>query len=347
MKTNDEYGLFLAIVIFMGLPVHQLIHVTLILIVLFFNQCGIYKIKSFHNNSNENNVNDVNDTHKSDETKDRKRFIHVGIGSSETLYEDQPSNYQFSDDQIENIALNYDIFNMAKFHAGWNCQKQIEEIKRIKSKASELHRQISINAYYSLSLVFWLKEPEKFEFYYGVKRKIFDENWLLHEKNNPEPNYKPRILYLDDENTAFADLSNSKYRKWVFKILSQWKSAAPYDGIFFDNSRPLGEYLGNFPKTKGLEPLVLSGYNTKWVTLIGDEKVKNYNLGIKELFQEAKKIFKTVTYNGIGRRYWMPDDNKRNLKLLDEVSLGGTDADGVLNEGFCFDREKVKSETHY
>ncbi len=230
------------------------------------------------------------------------------------------STGQFSDAQIKNIAKNYSILNIAKFHAGYDSAQQQEDVRKIKG----ISPKIKTNVYYSASLVFLLNDADKFKKYYGRERSDFKDEWLLRDDRDNNPLTTGDIIYLGDANTAFADLSNDEYHEWVKGVIGDWKKKAPYDGVFFDNARPLGKY-GAIPATS-----TISGWNINWNKLISPTKVSAYNDGLNALFKDAKP-FGDVIYNGIGRRTFMTKyatGNERNTTILDY-------SDGTVNEGFC------------
>ncbi len=231
-------------------------------------------------------------------------FVHIG------------SSTRFSEGQLGKIADNYGIVNIAKFHAQWNSADQQADAKRIKS----LNSNIKINVYYSSSLMFWMNKSigsdSRFKDYYGRARSEFNDDWLLRDAAG-------NIIYLGDTDTAFADLSNIEYRKWAVNVISEWKLKAPYDGVFFDNSRTLGAY------GKAASTSIVSGWNIDWNVLIGAQKVDDYNYGLNQLFIESQTKFGDIVYNGIARRNYTPS---RNTDLLEH-------SNGAMNEGFCMWRK--------
>ena len=237
--------------------------------------------------------------------------MHIGI-----------STRQFSAEEMVRIANNYSILNIAKFHAQWDSARQQEDARYIKNK----NNSIKINVYYSSSLMFWMDKSttsnDNFKKYYNRERAGFKDDWLLRDK-------KGNVIYLDDANTAFVDLSNAQYREWAIGVISHWKQNTPYDGVFFDNSRPLGDY-GKITTTS-----TISGWNVDWNVLISTNKVSDYNLGLNQLFIESKRAFESIIYNGIGRRNYTPS---RNTDLLEY-------SDGTMNEGFCMWRQDASDGT--
>ncbi|MEK7373647.1 MAG: Ig-like domain-containing protein, partial [Thermodesulfobacteriota bacterium] len=231
-------------------------------------------------------------------------FIHIGSSTA-----------RFSPEQIEKIANNYRILDIAKFHAQWNSAEQRKDVEGIK----KINKNIKINVYYSSSLMFWMKRSadsdSRFKNYYERDRADFKDDWLLRDTAG-------NIIYLDDANTAFADLSNAAYREWAIGVISHWKRQASYDGVFFDNSRPLGDY-----GKKASTPIV-SGWNINWNVLIGTQSVNDYNLGFNQLFADSKRSLGSIIYNGIARRNYT---SSRNTDLLEY-------SDGAMSEGFCLGR---------
>jgi len=191
---------------------------------------------------------------------------------------------------------------LPKFHGHWNRELQHEAARRLK----ELNPSIQVYAYFPASYRFDRDD-------YG--RDTFRPEWVLYDRRTNEPIRQRRK---DEERGSFVDLSNPDYRRWALGIIADWMRQAPYAGIHFDSANPL-------------EETDLEGARRKdWKALIGPDKVKGWNTGMRDLLLQAKRVVGPdgkVTYNGIAPTSWRAN---RNLGLLDV-------ADGAMNERFCVD----------
>ena len=204
-------------------------------------------------------------------------------------------NDQFTDEQFEALAKNYDLVVLAKFHAEWDHEKHDAAARKLK----ELNPNIKVLIYFPMSYRF-RKDT------YG--QTTFKDEWVLYDQKTDEP-----IKHRNGQDN-YIDLSNPEYRSWVIQIITTWMNSAPYDGVAFDNTNPIG--LGSRQKT--------------WEEQVGRDKIEAWNKGLTELLTETKELLgdKLVLYNGFARKDWRVN---RNLDLL-------AIADGALNEDFCYVR---------
>jgi len=223
-------------------------------------------------------------------TRSVLKFISVGNLES-----------QFTEDQFQDIARNYDIIRISKGHGNFNRSLQHEAARRLK----ELNPNIKIYTYFPTS---YRDDRDT----YGADS--FKSEWLLRDRQTGQP------IRSESDVAFYVDLSNPDYRQWALGLIADWMKQAPYDGVYWDNANPLG--LGDE-----------EDWRKDWANLIGREKMNAWNNGLKELLTGAKRLVgpnKQVIYNGFDRKPWRFN---RNLDLLEF-------ADGAMNEGFCYTRGK-------
>ncbi|MGH8905763.1 MAG: putative glycoside hydrolase [Egibacteraceae bacterium] len=223
-----------------------------------------------------------------------RRFIRVGTSDGS----------QFTDEQFRFLAANFDYVLFAKFHGGFDIQRQHEAARRL----AELNPEIRAFPY--ISTKYWF-EQNKWD------GPPFDPAWYL---RNNEGEIVYRTLRRDDsgsENVPYVDLANPEYRKWALSTIRSWLAAAPYAGISFDAAVPIGDDDdGDF---------------IQWRRRIGQDRLNAYNAGMRTLLEGAKQLVgedREVIYNGIAPTVVVGPN--RNLGLLQV-------ADGALNERFCID----------
>ena len=210
---------------------------------------------------------------------------------------------QFTQQQIQKIASEYDYVFLAKFHDGFRVESQHETARLIKAE----NPAVKVFPYFSAKF----RYPQ----YDRVGGDQFDTSWLLRDKAG---NVLYRDRQVDDPETIpYVDLANPAYREWALRTLGLWLSAAPYAGIYFDSAEPIGDYP--------------AGEVAIWEARIGAERVRAYNAGMRSLLSQANQLAglrREVVYNGFAPSAIRGPG--RNLDLLELT-------DGALNERFCLD----------
>ncbi|MDQ6840025.1 MAG: putative glycoside hydrolase family 15 protein [Actinomycetota bacterium] len=222
------------------------------------------------------------------------RFISVGTNTGQ----------QFTDDQFRVLADNFGVVMFAKFHAGWDITKQHEAASRLMAMKPDM------KVYPYFSTKYWFDQNR----WNGA---TINPAWFLRDNQG-------KLVGRDrkkDRNKSTAptlvDLANPEYRKWALGVMKSWLDAAPYAGIFFDAAEPIGDF-GDADVAR-------------YAKLLGPERVKAYNDGMRQLLADAEKLVgpgRSVLFNGIA-----PSDQRgpdRNLDLLQATN-------GALDEFFCLD----------
>jgi hypothetical protein len=217
-----------------------------------------------------------------------RRFIRVGTDNGE----------QFTDEEFQTLAREYDIVLLAKFHAGYDIAKQHEAAQRLH----ELRPDIEVYPYWSTK--YWFDKDKQM----GLE---FNDDWYLRDNDGNVIIRSKR----GEERSKYVDLANPAYREWALGVLASWLKAAPYAGLSFDAAEPIGDYREDDIR--------------RWDELLGPERVRAYNDGMRDLLRRAHELVgpdRKVLYNG-----YAPNELRgpgRNLDLLDFT-------DGALTERFC------------
>ena len=221
-----------------------------------------------------------------------RRFIRIGTAA----------NRQFTDDELRQLATDFDYVLFTKFHDGARIASQHEAARRLKQINPELH----VFPYFSTK--YWFTASD-----WGDDQ--IDPDFLLRDNDGAVvPIFGGGSEH--DERGSYVDLADPRYREWAMRVMAGWLDAAPYDGIAFDAADPIGDF----------GPDVV-----RFDRLLGPERVGAYNDGLRQLLRTANDTFgddHEIIYNGFS------DDPRRgparNLDLLEFT-------DGALTEEFCVD----------
>ncbi len=229
-----------------------------------------------------------------------RRFIRVGTNTGQ----------QFTDEQFRSLADNFGVVLFAKFHGGYDITKQHEAAARLMAMKPDM------KVYPYFSTKYWFDQNK----WNGAK---IDPAWFLRDNQGNIVGRDRKKDRKKSTGTTLVDLANPEYRKWALGVMKSWLDAAPYAGISFDAAEPIGDY--------GDKDVA------RYAKLLGPERVKAYNDGLRQLLADAKKLVgpgRSVVFNGIA-----PSEQRgpnRNLDLLQNT-------DGALDEFFCLDaRGKVR-----
>jgi hypothetical protein len=220
-------------------------------------------------------------------------FIWVGENESD----------QFTDAQLEQLATGYDIVVLAKFHAHYDIAAHHEAARRLVA----MRPDIRVFPYFSMR--YWFEKNQWGE--------TIRPEWLLRDATG-ELVEREGGDSEDRGRATFVDLANPAYRAWALRVMASWLKEAPYAGIAFDATAPLGE-----GDSKSV---------AEWEDRLGPERVKAYDSGLRELLASAKALVgaqRTIIYNGIAPNPRVRGAD-RNIGLLDI-------ADAALDERFCLD----------
>jgi len=213
---------------------------------------------------------------------------------------------QFTQAEVNELAMNNEYVVIPKFHAGYDRALQDADAIAIKTRRHDT----KVLMYVSGRYVFILEHAPFAEL-------GFQDDWYLRAEVGEHTGKKvPQDLQdweKDDTKKAlFVDMSNPDLRRWIREQYVAGRFAsAPYDGIAFDSARRIGE-----------------GNNTNvWLAILTPEKIDAWNTGLVSLLSETRAAYpsKFIVFNGVGNVAQTPN---RGLDLL-------TYTNGALNEWFC------------
>jgi len=223
-----------------------------------------------------------------------RRFIRVGTNTGQ----------QFTDDQFRALADNFGVVLFAKFHGGYDITKQHEAASRLMAMKPDM----KIYPYFSTK--YWFDQNK----WNGA---TINPAWFLRDNQGNIVGRDRKKDRNKSSGTTLVDLANPEYRKWALGVMKSWLDAAPYAGISFDAAEPIGDY--------GDKDVA------RYAKLLGPERVKAYNEGMRQLLADAEKLVgpgRSVVFNGIAPSQQRGPD--RNLDLLQATN-------GALDEFFCLD----------
>ncbi len=223
-----------------------------------------------------------------------RRFIRVGTNTGQ----------QFTDDQFRTLAENFGVVLFAKFHGGYDITKQHEAATRLMAMKPDM------KVYPYFSTKYWFDQNK----WNGA---TINPAWFLRDNQGNIVGRDRKKDRKSKTGTTLVDLANPEYRKWALGVMKSWLDAAPYAGISFDAAEPIGDY--------GDKDVA------RYAKLLGPERVKAYNDGMRQLLADADKLVgpgRSVVFNGIAPS--QPRGPERNLDLLQVTN-------GALDERFCLD----------
>ncbi len=245
----------------------------------------------------------------------KMKFIWLGVTGGDVAGSNEPlsdtefyQNHQFSKSQIIQLAENYEIVVIDKFHAYGEMALQLRDAQRLK----ELNPALKV-----LVCVDGIHVFDKSEFKPEIDQH---EEWYLHGIDGNRIPYKDFGWWMDLSN---PDLRNGFLQFLAGYILAEdAKGNALLDGIAFDDC-----YLFNLEECRQTHNTGCD-YATGMGDMVGDSRLLDWEIGLKTFLAEAKSLFekKVLIFNGIGGFPWA---YKRSLELLDPT-------DGALNEQFGF-----------
>jgi hypothetical protein len=222
-----------------------------------------------------------------------RRFVWIGTTKGE----------QFTDEQFDQLATNFDQVVLAKFHAGFDYSKHQEAARQLVA------RNPSIKVYEYFSTKYWFDQNN-----WGPFKP--DPAWLLRDNQG---NIVNRYNTLGDGTREkvgeYLDVANPDYRAWAVHVITTWMKEAPFYGVAFDAADPIGDY--NPPDI------------SKWSNLLGSQRVAAYNAGIDSLLESVREAIGPnhgTIFNGISP--FLIRGPNRDLDLL-KIS------DGAMDERFC------------
>jgi hypothetical protein len=220
-----------------------------------------------------------------------RRFITIG----------STSGGQFTAEEFRLLATTFDYVLLEKHHGSFDIELHHEAARTLK----KLNPKMRVLPYFSMK--YWFENND-----WGGRP--FNPAWYLRDNEGDivywsRPQGRSPVPYLD--------LANPAYRAWALETLRSWLKAAPYAGIFFDSTEPIGLYG--------------EGERAMWERLLGQDRVAQYNAGMRTLIATAQRIVGSdgeIIFNGIAP---IPlAGPNRNLDLL-------AITDGALDERFCLD----------
>ncbi len=248
------------------------------------------------------------------------QFVWLGVNGIDTANSDEPRsdtdfylNHQFSQNQIIQIAENFDIVVIEKFHAYANLAFQIKDAQKLKELNPALKVLVCVDARHVFDGSDFIQEMD------------LHEEWYLHNVDGNRVRFKDFGWWMDLSN---PDLRSALLQRLAGYVMAQDTEGNPIlDGIAFDNCYAFNLKECRQTRRTGCNFAISVG------NAIGDEKLKNLDDGVAELLTDAKNVFKDklVIYNGVAGLPWI---YRHSLDYLDN-------SDGALNEQFGYFGDEI------
>lgn len=248
------------------------------------------------------------------------QFVWLGVNGEDTAKFNEPRsdtdfylNHQFSQNQIIQIAENFEIVVIEKFHAYANLAFQIKDAQKLKMLNPALKVLVCVDARHVFDASDFKPEMD------------LNEEWYLHDVDGNRVRFKNFGWWMDLSN---PDLRSAFLQHLAGYVMAQDAMGNPIlDGIAFDNC-----YAFNLKECRQTQKTGCN-FAISVGNAIGDEKLRALDEGVSELLTEAENLFqnKLVIYNGIGGLPWI---YKHSLDYL------GNSA-GALNEQFGYFGDEI------
>ena len=236
-------------------------------------------------------------------------------------------NSNFTSDEIEAIAKNYDliIFGKGSLYVGHEEDYMHTLAKKIKK----------INPH---TLVLFYINSHRSNIDASITKIALEnhEDWFLHDKKTNKRIYSGASLH-SAENLYAMDITNPSYRTGFSEFAKHIVEKYPYDGIFVDGALSLFNVQGKLWKQSDwFYPYIQNIQNNSNLKQISWQRVSFadprgpgvWKEGLKTLLKETKNKIgnKLLIYNGIRRVPWGSG--------LNDIYLDCTD--GILSEFMLF-----------
>lgn len=247
-----------------------------------------------------------------DTSSNNTRFILTGVNPNLEPCTTCPDseyqiNFQFSDDELSDLAANYSHIAMTKYHANWDLERQFDDAVRLK----QLNPNLKVYMFFVPTVAYFASE-----LYSGTNQH---EDWFLHQGGSRIP-FKTAGYYVDYSSPAFQAWFVDQIVQWAFRPDANGNQVI--DGVLFDMAQiyDLSCMNSGSPGCQRVQTLAAQ---------VGTAKISALNLGMKKLAAKTRNALgpnKAVLYNGIENFDWAQNNS---------LSLQGF-AGGALNEQFGF-----------